>query len=151
MSNDDWKNFTPRANPPKTVEPSDKDTLSVSDIALLECLSKDELIKIIKKVSSAGWGNGQLSGKDLITSALMSDDEVYEALMLRGQTLALNSKAWNEFLGLATWWTDRKKGKPVGSSSNIVIGANGGDMEVRVILVSPNENNQNVKIIDNNA
>jgi hypothetical protein len=75
-------------------------------------MSREQLIALIEKVSKAGWGYGSLKGKDLLEMALKSKDEAYEALKLTALTLAVSAADWREFVALATFWSEREKGKP---------------------------------------
>lgn len=87
------------------------------DLSALDTLTRDELIALIRKVCAAGWGYAGLSGRELVKASMQSDDEAYESVMLTALVLAKNAKDWREFHTLASFWAERKKGKPVQPSS----------------------------------
>ena len=114
---DPFKNFQPRQNPKKAVKEektvkSPQNPLTEHEMKNLADMSKEELITLISRVCVAAWGYGNLTGKDLITAALNSKEEAYEALKLRAFVLASNAAEWREFHALATFWAEREKGKP---------------------------------------
>ena len=89
--------------------------LSEAELSSLEQLDRDGLIKLIRKVYSAGWGSKGLTGEALVKTALRSNEEVYEALMLRAATLAENATDddLKMFETLTRFWVEQTKGKPV--------------------------------------
>lgn len=78
----------------------------------IDTMDAEQLRKLIRTVAGAIWGVKAISGAELLKNALAKDDELYEALMLKGITLALNASEWREFNALATFWAERKRGKP---------------------------------------
>ena len=113
---------------------------SVAPVVLDNLLDMDRnaLKQLLQKVLDAGWGFRGLTGRDLIEACLKSEDELYESLLLTGYVMAKNATDWREYHALATFWSERKRGKPSGSAPQVNIGATG-DMQVRVILIEPGE------------
>ncbi len=109
--NDDWKNFEPRKNAPVAAAQA-KETQSPLDLAAIEGMDAESLRKLIRTVLQSGYGIKGISIAELTKNAIKQDDALYEALMLKGITLALNASEWREFNALATFWAERKKGKP---------------------------------------
>lgn len=101
------------ANDASAIPPLPAIPLSASDLARLVDMPRPELLALLQRVSEAGWHDGKLKGSALLKTALLSDNEVYDAFMLKGSTLALNATDWREFQGLSEQWTVRKKGKVV--------------------------------------
>lgn len=99
-------------NERKSVPETPESPLSAFDMALLDGMSQQQLIALINRVCVAGWGYGDLTGRDLIAAALSTKEEAYEALKLRAFCLASNASEWREFHALATFWAEREKGKP---------------------------------------
>jgi hypothetical protein len=75
-------------------------------------MTREALIELIRSVSNAGWGYKGIKGSELLVAALKTDDENYDDLMLCAIALAKNAADWREFHALATFWAERKKGKP---------------------------------------
>ena len=115
--------------------------LAIDTLTQLESMPKDALRSLLERVSMAGWGYGKLTGKELLETALKTKDEAYEALKLTALTLATNAKDWREFHTLATFWSEREKGKPVTPIA----------VDARIGLMQIVENMQNVVIDDGKA
>lgn len=79
-------------------------TLTPSDLAALREMDREALISLIKRVSGAMWGIG-----------LMSEEETYDAMLLRLAVMALTSKDARDTLTAMREWMDRKRGKPLQS------------------------------------
>ena len=125
------------------VEPttSPAEGLSLPDLAEFEQMDRKALYSLLQRVSMAGWGYGKLTGKELLETALKTKDEAYEALKLTALTLATNAKDWREFHTLATFWSEREKGKPITPIA----------VDARIGLMQIIENMQNVVIDDGKA
>lgn len=87
------------------------DPISPAELTTLHEMTKEALIGLIEKVYMAGWGYGNLTGKQLLEMALKTKSEAYEALKLTALTLATNASDWREFHALASFWSDREQGK----------------------------------------
>lgn len=138
-----------RANEAERKKKEREKSTSVPSLPLLaelEAMDRKALFSLLEKVLAAGWGYGKLTGKQLLETALMSKDNAYEALKLTALTLAHNASDWREFHALATFWSERERGKPVGAAPQINIGTSG-NMEVKVILVSADKKEE-VKMIE---
>lgn len=112
---DPFKNYKPRQNPANIVVTGGIEpqlVIAPSDLTRLEKMGREELVVLIQKVCAAGWGSNGLTGSALVKTALQSEEDTYQALMLKGSTLALHAKEWKEFKELATFWAERVKGKP---------------------------------------
>ena len=87
--------------------------LDVSVLEKLEGMDKKDLINLIRLVCDAGWCVAGRTGADLVKTSIKSRNEVYDAIKLKGATLALTATDWKEYLGLAQFWSDREFGKAV--------------------------------------
>lgn len=100
----------------KQQQPTDQSPpISASDLARLDGMSREELVKLIRTVSGAGWGNIGNTGADLISHYLRTHDEVSEAIKLRLATGGLTEKDMFKALPLMREWMDRQTGKPAQS------------------------------------
>lgn len=116
--------------------------LSESDKALIaQCLDmpRKDLQGLLQRVCDAGWGYASLTGKDLLLAALKDDDANYDDLMLCALVLAKNAGEWREFNALATFWAERKKGKPAGASTNINIGHSSGEKKIQIVFMNADD------------
>ena len=97
--------------------------ISQETLNLLETLSKEELIGIIRRVSGAIWAVG-----------IMSEQETYQAMLDKLAIIGLTTNDVKDSLSYIKEWIDRKKGKPVGTSHTVQIGTTG-DLNVMIRLV----------------
>ena len=112
-----------KATPSDTCQHCQRRDPTSEEVAKLEAMDRVELVALVRRIYKAGWGYGKLTGKDLLEMALKTKDEAYEALKLTALTLAHNAKDWREFHALATFWSERERGKPVQSvNANVTIG-----------------------------
>ena len=86
-----------------------QDAIDLPDLA---AMSRAELEAFTKRLFNAGWGVAGASGADLAKAAVMSSNEVYDAIMLKAAALALCASDWKEFKDLAGFWAERERGKP---------------------------------------
>ncbi len=83
------------------------------DLAAIEGMDAEGLRKLIRTVLQAGYGIKGISIAELTNNAIKTDNELYDALMLKGVTLAINASDWKEYHALASFWSERKQGKAV--------------------------------------
>ena len=83
-----------------------REKITEETLEKLEEMSKDELIKLIRKVGGAMFGVG-----------LLNDDEAFEAVKLKLLNMGLSYESASNSLPSLKEWADRAKGKAVQSVS----------------------------------
>jgi len=97
--------------------------ISQETLNLLETLSKDDLIGVIRRVSGAIWAVG-----------VLTEEETYQAMLDKLAIIGLTTDDVKDSLSYIKEWIDRKKGKPIGTSPTVQIGTSG-DLNVMIRLV----------------
>lgn len=136
------KNFTPRANPPRNVPPESHDiALTASELSKLEGMTHSELVALVRRLTCQCG-----------LAATMTDEETAQAMLdtladtalkpvIHGTSMKADITAR---MTAIEKWMDRKRGKPIGTSPLVQIGASG-DINVVVRLV---DSQGNVEVID---
>lgn len=147
QKNDDFpdpvKSYKPRqAAPVSQVMQSATDTLTSAELSRLDCMSPDELIALVRRFQCQCG-----------LAATMTDEETAQAMLdvlaetalkpvIHGTSMKADIAAR---LTAVERWLDRKKGKPIGTSPTINLGASG-DLNVMIRLVGPDGS---VEVIEN--
>lgn len=96
--NDDWKNFTPRANAPIAAQTVDNQSLL--DLAAIDTMDAIALRDLIRTCY------GTIAGY-----ALLNDDEKAEAARLKLYSLGMTSNEVHKVVPALDKWFDRTQGK----------------------------------------
>lgn len=126
----------PACNAIQPNEPS----LSASDIARLEQMTREELLEIMQKcIAAAGW----------INLGLLTEIEIKSVLRLQLLDMGVRSKDDKVKLSAINQLLDRIEGKPMGSANQIMI-ASPSDISIRIVLVGNDDApKESIKVIDN--
>ncbi len=143
----DPANYTPKGNPfPKNAginRPEAQTPIASHELEKLEGMSRDELLALVRRFTcQCGY------------AATMTDEETAQAMMdtlaetalkpvVHGTSMKADIAAR---LTAVEKWLDRKKGKPIGSSPMVQIGASGG-VNVMIRLV---DSAGNIELIEGN-
>ena len=114
----------PRTGCPNIAKPWFDGNLSEENIKKLETMHKYELITLLKTLGG------------IVGYALQTNEERTAAAELKLYSLGMQSTDASKAIPALKEWYDRTKGKPLGYSPTINVGAGSSDKQVRVIFVN---------------